>query len=401
MLAELNFSGLFIVLAAAVIVPLVLGLFPKLPIPAVVFEIVAGILIGPAMLGWVHVDEPIDVLSKLGVAFLLFLAGFELDFDELRGRALRLGLIGFGISAALALALTTPLGLTGVILDPLLVSVILTATSLGIVVPVLKDTGQLDSPLGRLVIVSCSVAEFGSIVLLSMFFSGAGSPQPIRTTIKLGVLLLVVVLILLLARHRRGSGRTHEIMARLSETSSQLRVRLSVLLLLGLLVLSQDLGFESVLGAFMGGALLSALTDPGRDPLAERSRAKLEAVGFGVFVPVFFVATGIGFPISDLLGDPSALLRIPLFLALLFIVRGLPARILKKDIGPGEVLPAALMQATSLSFIVVGTQLGVQLGVMRPINAASFVAAGMLSVLLFPGSALFLLRRCQPTPVVR
>lgn len=396
---ELNFTGLLLVIAAAVLVPLALGLVPKLPIPSVVFEIVAGILIGPGVLGLVKMDEPIRVLSTLGVAFLLFLAGFELNFDEVRGRALRLALLAFGLSAVLALALTVPLGLAGVILNPLLVAIILTATSLGIIVPILKDTGNLDTALGRLVVVACSVAEFGSIVLLSMFFSTTGPADPVRTLIKLGGMVVLTVAIFYLAMKRRdaGGGRVHDIMTRLADTSAQIRVRVAVLLLLGMLVISHDLGFESVLGAFMAGALLSAMTDPERDPLAERSRAKLEAVGFGLFVPVFFVATGIQFPITEVLADPSALLRIPLFFVMLLIVRGVPARLLRKDVGSGKVLPAAFMQATSLSFIVVGTQIGVQLGIMKPINAASFVAAGMLSVLIFPGAALSLLKKSKAT----
>ncbi len=393
MIAEVRFNNLLIVAVVAVAVPILLGLAPRMPIPATVIEIVAGILIGPAVLGWVRVDEPIDVLSRLGVAFLLFLAGFELDFHTLRGRSLRLGLLGFVGSIIIGLALTVPLGAGGVVLNPLLITVILCSTSLGIVVPVLKDADQLRSHFGGLVVAACSVAEFGSIVLLSMFFSGRGAPRPLVTTIKLALLFVAVLAIAALTVRARRPGRLSRTVQRLQDTSAQIRVRLAVLILLGLLVLSQTLGFDSILGAFLAGALLSALTHPDRDPAAETFKRKIEAVGFGVFVPVFFVTTGIQFPLSALFSDPASSLRIVLFLALLLAVRGAPALVFRADISKAQTVAAGLMQATSLSFIVMATTVGVSLRELRPVNAAALVAAGMLSVLLFPAAALVILRR--------
>jgi Kef-type K+ transport system membrane component KefB len=395
--AEITFNGLLVVMIFAVVIPLALGLFPKLPLPGSVVEITAGILIGPAVLGWVTPDRAIDVLAKLGVAFLLFLAGLELDFYALRGRPLKFGLTGFAISVGLGLALTVPLGLTGVVINPLLVAIILSATALGIVMPVLKDAGQLSTRLGTLVIAACSVAEFGAIVLLSMFFSGTGAPHPLQTAAKLVILALAVLVIALVAA-RAGHWRPlHDVVARLQDTSAQIRIRIAVLALLALLVLSQELKFDAILGAFMAGALLSALTDREHDEELGGFRHKLDAIGFGFFIPVFFVATGIAFPLNQLFDNSSALLRIPLFLILLLIARGLPALLLRRfGFGRREVLAAGLMQATSLSFIVVATEIGVTVGELRPVNAASLVAAGMLSVLIFPMTALAVLRKSAP-----
>jgi Kef-type K+ transport system membrane component KefB len=191
------------------------------------------------------------------------------------------------------------------------------------------------------------------------------------------------------------------VIGRLQDTSAQIRIRIAVLALLALLVLSQELKFDAILGAFMAGALLSALSDPERDEEYGGFRHKLEALGFGFFVPVFFVSTGIAFPLDELFDDVSALIRIPVFLLLLLLVRGLPALLLRKDGFRGsQVLAAALMQATSLSFVVVATQIGVEIGEVRPVNAASLVAAGMLSVLVFPMAALTLLRRSSTTEAV-
>lgn len=390
---EVELDGVMLVMVVAVMVPLLLGLFPRVPIPASVIEILAGILVGPAVLALVSPDETIAVLAKLGVSFLLFLAGLELDFAFLRGRPLKLGLIGYAISLAVGIACLIPLGVLDIIIDPEYVAIILSATALGIVMPVLKDADVVDSSFGRLVIVACSVAEFASIVLLSMLFSGAGEPHPLEMAGKLVVLVLAVFVIAVVAARAGRWDRLNRVLFKLQDTSAQIRIRVAVLLLLGLLVLSDSLKFDAVLGAFMAGALLSALTDEEQDDDFGHFRGKLEGVGFGFFIPVFFVSTGLAFPVDELLDDSSALLRIPMFLALLLLARGLPALIFRSDMSRRQVLAAGLMQATSLSFIVVATHIGVNIGELRPINAASLVAAGMISVLVFPAVSLALLRR--------
>ena len=392
--SDINFDDLLLVMVVAVAVPLLLGLVPRVPIPSSVLEIAAGILIGPAVLNWVSDDSVIIVFAKLGVALLLFLAGLELDFVALRGRPLRLGLLGFGASLLIGLALALPLGALGVVIDPLFVAIVLSSTSLGIVCPVLKDAGVLETRMGTFVVAACSIAEFGSIVALSMFFSPQGSADPATTILKLAVLGMVVGAIAYLGS-RRGvwRRRVDEVLFRLQDSSAQLRVRVAMLLMIALLVVSESLKFDAILGSFLAGALLSAVTDPSREDELGHVRHKLEGIGFGFFVPIFFVATGLSFPVDQLFSDWSTALRVPLFLAMLLAVRGLPALLLRRDLTRPEIVPSALLQATSLSFIVVAAQIGVSLHELKPINAASLVAAGMLSVLLFPALALRFLRR--------
>jgi Kef-type K+ transport system membrane component KefB len=400
---DVNFSGVLLVMIIAVLIPLLLGLFPRVPVPRAVVEIVAGIVIGPAVLGLVDLDETLSVISRLGVAFLLFLAGLELDFRFLRGRPLRLGLLGYAASIGLGVLVTVPLGISDVILDPEFVAIVLSATSLGIVLPILKDAGQAETTMGHLVVVACSVAEFGPIVLLSMFFSSSGASGTVQAGGKLVVLILAVLVIATVAARAGRWERLNAVLYKLQDSSAQIRVRVAVLLLLALLVLSEDLKFDAILGAFMAGALLAALTDRTRDAEFGHFHTKLEALGHGFFVPVFFVVTGIAFPLDALFSDASTALRIPLFLGLLLVVRGVPALLLRHDLTRTEALAAALLQATSLSFIVVATEIGVAIGELRPVNAASLVAAGMLSVLFFPAAALALLGRTSqardaPTP---
>jgi Kef-type K+ transport system membrane component KefB len=303
-------------------------------------------------------------------------------------------LLAFAASLVIGLGLALPLGALGIVINPLLVAIILSSTSLGIVCPVLKDAGILDTRTGTYVIAACSAAEFGSIVVLSMFFSPTGSVDPLVTVLKLVALAVVVAGIAALASRRLPwRGRVDEVLGRLQDTSAQLRVRAAMLLMIALVVVSEELRFDAILGSFLAGALLSALTDPAREEELGHVRHKLEGIGFGFLVPIFFVATGLSFPVDQLFSDWSTTFRVPLFLVMLLAVRGLPVLLLRRDLSRPELVPAALLQATSLSFIVVAAQIGVTVHELKPINAASLVAAGMLSVLIFPGSALRLLQR--------
>src|SRR3712207_1459169 len=192
MMSEISLTGVLAVAAIAFLMPLVLGLVPSLRLPSVVLEIVAGIVIGPAILGLVEVDLPLQVLALLGLAFLLFLAGLEIDLDRQRGARLRSAAAGFVMSLAVALGIGLGLYAAGLIQAPLLVAIILSSTSLGIVIPVLADAGQSATTLGQLIIAGSSIADFGAIILLSLFFSGDSSS--VRSTLLLigGFVVLVV-----------------------------------------------------------------------------------------------------------------------------------------------------------------------------------------------------------------
>ena len=169
------FTNLLIVVAAGLLAPLALGFFPRVRLPAIVLEIVLGIVIGPAGLGWAKPDAPVSILALIGLAFLLFLSGLEIDPERLRGRIVKLTALGFAVSFAIAILIGIGLHAGGLVKSPLFVAIVLVATSLGVIFPVLKDSGTIDSSLGELVIAAASIADFGSIILLSLFFSGKSS----------------------------------------------------------------------------------------------------------------------------------------------------------------------------------------------------------------------------------
>jgi Kef-type K+ transport system membrane component KefB len=390
----IDFSGLVVVAAVAFSAPLILGLAPALRLPAVVLELVAGIVIGPSGLGWVELDEPIEVLALVGLAFLLFLSGLEIDFERLRGRKIAVTGVGFVVSFGIALVAAFALGAFGQVDTPLLVAIILVATSLGVVVPVLKDADKASSDLGQLVIAAASIADFGAVILLSLFFSREATSTTTKLVLLAGFLLVAGAFVLALVGAER-SRRLSAVLLRLQDTTAQIRVRGAFLLLIAFVALAESLGLEVILGAFLAGAILS-LVDRDRMMTHPEFRAKLEAVGFGVFIPVFFVASGIQFDLGALFGSASTVARVPLFLLALVLVRGLPALLYRPALGNRQTAVAALLQATSLPFIVAASMIGMELELLDQATGAALIAAGLLSVLFFPLLALTLLRREEP-----
>jgi len=388
---EISFENLLIVVVAGFAAPFALGLAPGLRLPAVVLEIVLGIVLGPAVLGWVEVDEPVEVLSLVGLAFLLFLAGLEIDLHALKGRLLRRASEGFAVSLALAVASALALYAAGIVESPLLIAVILASTSLGVVVPVLQDSGEARSPFGQLVIAAASIADFASVLLLTLLFSreATGTDEKL---ILIGTFVAAIAIIAYTVARAERSALIAATLRRLQDTSAQIRVRGAFVLLIGMVALAEQLGLELILGAFAAGAILNHL-DMDNEMTHPEFREKLTAVGFGVFIPVFFVSSGIRFDLDALFADAATIAAIPAFLAALLVARGLPAMLYRADVGARRVRAAALLQATSLPFIVAATQIGQDLGVIDAAASAAFIGAGLLSVLIFPITALALLRR--------
>jgi Kef-type K+ transport system membrane component KefB len=393
----MSFFGLLIVAVVAFLAPLLLSLLPTHRLSAVVLEIVAGIVIGPSVLGWVNVDMPLTLLSVLGLAFLLFLSGLEVDLRRLRGRLLTHVGAAFLVSLGLALLVGYGLYATGQVISSLLIAIILVATALGVVVPLLEDAGESSTDFGQLIIVGAMFAEFGSIILLSLFFSRDASSIATKLVLLGGFALLAIGFAFVVLRLER-STRIAAALVRLQDTTAQIRVRGAFMLLVAFVALATTLGLETILGAFIAGVVLR-LVDRDRMMTHAQFRQKLEAIGFGIFIPIFFVTSGIRFDLAALFSSPSTSLRIPIFLAALLLVRGVPALLYRPLVGSLRSVVAGLLQATSLTFIVAASQIGLDLGLITKSTSAALIAAGLLSVLVFPLVALTLLRRGERVPV--
>jgi Kef-type K+ transport system membrane component KefB len=389
----ISFNSVALVAAVAVLAPLAIGV-AHLRLPAIVLEILLGIAIGPQGLGWASNDEPVQVLSLIGLAFLLLLAGLEIDFDRLRGRLLRLTATAFAVSFTLALAVGYGLRLGGLVKSPLLIAIILSATGLGVILPILKDAGETSTLFGQVVVAGASIAELTPIVLLSLFFSGSSGGVGSKLALLIAFLVFVAAVGAVIVGSQR-STRISETLLRLQDTTAEIRVRGAFLLLSLFVVLASRFGLEAILGAFLAGATLK-LVDRDEAMTHAFFHGKLEAVGFGVFIPFFFVSTGMKLDVTSLLDSGPALARVPIFLGALLLVRGLPALLYRPLAERGsQLIAAGLLQATSLSIPVVAGQIGVDLGLIRPTNYVALVAAGLLSVIVFPLVSLTLLRNAR------
>ena len=384
---HLTLVNLLGVATIAFFVPFVLGFFPRARVPAAALELVAGIIVGPAVLDWIEPGPVVSVMASIGVAFLLFLAGLELDPGVLKGPALVRGSLSFLLSFALAFALMMPLGAKGIILSPLLVTIALSATSIGILVPILRDAGHLHTPVGRFTMSGASAAEIGTIALLGVFFAGHNSSAAVSALLLAAVAILAVLLLAVL-RYTVHWAPGRRILDRLDETSAQARVRFSVMIFLAAAAVAMQFGFEGILGSFVAGIIVGIVVR--RDRFERALRHKLEAIGFGLFVPVFFVTTGLRFGLDDIKGVPE-IERAALFFVALVAVRTVPAVLYRPFLTWRECLASGLLQSTNLSFIVVTVAVGEGLGRIREINATALILAGLVSALVLPTVAVALL----------
>jgi Kef-type K+ transport system membrane component KefB len=275
----------------------------------------------------------------------------------------------FAVSAVLALLCAYAFRLAGQARQPLLLAIILMSTSAGLLLPLLKDAGEGSTGFGQLVMTAAALAEIVPIMLLSLFFS-ATSATPGAQAVSLAIFIVLIVLsgtALAWVRRLEPAGR---LLNRLADSSAQLRVRASLTLALAFGVLAYRFGFASILGAFAAG-LLVRIVDLARGSPHPQFRVKLEGIGFGFLVPIFFISTGVAFPLKALLADPAAMAEVPLFLAALLLVRGLPALLYTRFAGRRRAVAAGLLQATTLTFVIVAAQIGLADGKITPTAAAS------------------------------
>jgi Kef-type K+ transport system membrane component KefB len=396
----ISFNGVLIIAVVAVLVPVVLGFLPALPVPGAVLEVIAGIVIGPSVLGWVHIDAAIAVLSDLGLGMLLFLAGLEIDVDRLRGTLGRLAGEAFVVSAVLGVGCAFALTAVVSTSHPMFLAIVLMSTSAGLLLPLLKDAGEEETRFGQLVMTAAALAEVATIMLLSLLFSATSKSEADRVA-SLGIFLVLLVVFGLALARVRQLERLERLLDRLEDRSAQLRVRATLTLALGFGVLAYRFGFASILGAFAAGLLVRMIDLTGHAPHPQ-FQTKLEGIGFGFLIPIFFIATGVQFDLKALTSNATAIAEVPLFLVALLIVRGLPALLYRRFIGLRHAAVAGLMQATTLTFVIVATQIGLAAGLISPTTSASLLAAGLLSAAVFPGAALRLLvslARPVPEPV--
>jgi Kef-type K+ transport system membrane component KefB len=375
-------QSLFVVAMVAALAPLVVGLLRRLHVPQVVVLILGGVVVGPQVLDLAQ-PESIELLSNVGLGFLFLLAGYELELGLFRQRAGKLAVVGWVASAAFACAVVGLLASMGLVRAFVPVALGLTTTALGTLLPILRDNNMLRGTFGSYVMAGGAVGEFFPIVAIAIFLGSNGKFLGLLSLLAVAVIALVLSWIPRLAR----GGRLQQILSEGQNATAQTTLRWTVALLLLLLLIAGQFGLDVVLGAFLAGVVLRRWAPGDVHSLEE----KLDAVGYGFFIPIFFVASGMGLDLRSILHAPGRLL---LFFVLLLVVRGLPTLLVYRSaLALPQRLELVFVMATALPILVALSEIGLENGSMLPENAAALVGAGVLSVLAFPVIAVAIDRR--------
>ena len=379
---------LVIVSLLAALTPIIVGLLSRLRVPQVVVFIVGGIVVGPQVLGWADPGN-VELIANLGLGFLFLLAGYELDLDLFRERAGRLAVTSWLLTAVVAVAVTGALAAVGFVEAFVPIAIGLTTTALGTLLPILRDNQMLEGRFGAFIMAAGAVGEFLPIVAVAIFLSANGAFLGLLSLVVVAVIALLFSFVPRLVRQQKLTA----IMAQGEHSTSQTTLRWTMFLLFALLLVAADFGLDVVLGAFLAGVVLRRWAPGDTDAL----EAKLDAVGYGFFIPVFFVASGMSLDLRSIIEAPA---RMIVFLLLFLVVRGLPALLFYRHQlpMPGRV-QMMLLTATALPLLVALGQIGLDSGTMLPENAAALVGAGVLSVIIFPAIALGLRRTAERQPV--
>ena len=388
-----SFVPLLIVALLGVFVPLLLSRFKRLRVPVVVGELLAGIIIGDSGLKLVGHDPMLEVLSLLGFAYLMFLSGLEVDFDAILPKSgfwqgsgrerlsnpLSLGVLTFILTLILGLLAGWGLSMVDASDDPYLMALILSTTSLGLVMPVLKERDLTSRPYGQTLLVAAVIADFATMLLVSIYVV-------LRTEgLSLDVLLVLLLFMAFVGAYRTVVlARQHfagmKQMARLSEATSHIDVRGAFALGLAFMALAQGVGVEMILGAFLGGALITLLARDGATDL----RHKLELFGYAFFIPIFFIMVGVRFDLSALLSSTRALLLVPLVLVLAYVIKFAAAVLLRISFSWRETLAGGAILSSRLSLIIAVSAIGLQMGSIDSATNSAIILVAIVTSTVSP-----------------
>lgn len=388
-----TFVPLLVVLVLAFAVPVLLLRFRRFGIPIVVGEIVTGIVIGQSGLGLVPVDDPLlNLLAEFGFVFLMFIAGLEVDFSSLRrlnnvrrARAgLSLGPVSLGLlTFTLTLVLSSVVGLLlvrlGLAGNPWMVALILSTTSLGVVMPVLKERGLINRRFGQFVLLAALVADFGTMLLITVLVAALSRGLTVDILV-IGLLFVAFFLMVQVGLFSTRIPAVRRTIEDLSHATAQIKIRAAFTLMLAFIVLSQVLGTEIILGAFLAGAVLSLLRTPDDVQLGEQ----LEAIGFGFFIPLFFIQVGVRFDLAALLGSSTAILLVPVLVVAAVAVKLIPSLLFRTAFSWRETLSAGTLLSARLSLIIAASAVGLRLGIISESLNSAIILVAIVTVTVAP-----------------
>jgi Kef-type K+ transport system membrane component KefB/Trk K+ transport system NAD-binding subunit len=385
---EQRFIPLLVVVLLAFLVPILLARFRRIPV--VVGEILAGILIGPSVLGWVHTEEPtLELLAEIGFAFLMFLSGLEIDFSILfaatkpgqdkRKSPILLAGLSFLLTIVLAAGVGFWLTSAGFVKDPWMMTLILSTTSLGIVVPVLKEKRMSGSGLGQTILLSALMADFLTMFFITIYIAIRSTGLSLNILL-IGLLFIPVVLLYQLGQKHLRRPIVRRLMEELADATSQIKVRGAFALMITFVVLAELIGAELILGAFLGGVLASLISEPND----EKIRSKLDAIGFGFFVPLFFVYVGVNFDLRAFLENRDAWVLLPELLIAAFAIKFVSTLIFRFAYSWKETFASGMLLSARLSLIIAASAIGIRLGAITESTNADIILVAALTATIAP-----------------
>jgi Kef-type K+ transport system membrane component KefB len=385
---DVDTSSFFVIVLIAAIAAIAVVVVPKgMAPPVVVLELLLGIVVGPQVLDLAHSSDFIEFFSNLGLGMLFYFAGYEIDFERIKGAPLKLGALGWALSVALAYGIGGVLAAAGIVVSFLYTGSALATTAIGTLIPILKDSGGLKTRFGTYLLAAGGAGEFGPILLVTLVLTTASPLHEAAILVAFVFLALGVALASV-----RLAWRGWPAFEKTFEASSQLAVRITVVLVFGLVLLASKLGLDVLLGCFVAGMITRAAL---RGHELQVFESKLTAVGFGFFVPFFFITSGLEFNLNAL-GSAEALAKLALFFVLFLVVRGTPALLLyRKVLSATERRALAFFSATELPLVVAITTIAVDAGKMRTSTSAGLVGAAMLSTLIYPFVGIVLQKRAM------
>jgi len=385
---EQRFIPLLSVVVLAFLVPILLSRFRRIPV--VVGEILAGILIGPSVLGWVHTEDPtLEILAEIGFAFLMFLSGLEIDFSILFA-ASRPGqdkkkspILVAGLSFLLTVAFAAGIGFwltsAGFVKDPWIMTLILSTTSLGVVVPVLKEKKMSSSGLGQTILLSALLADFLTMFMITVYIAIRSTGLTLNILL-IGLLFIPVLLLYQFGQQHLRRPIVRRLLEELADATSQIKVRGAFALMIAFVVLAELIGAELILGAFLGGVLASLLSEADD----EKIRHKLDAIGFGFFVPLFFVYVGVRFDLQAFLNNREAWVLLPILLVAAFAIKMISALVFRFAYSWRESLSSGILLSARLSLIIAASAIGVRLGAISESTNAAIILVAALTAMFAP-----------------
>ena len=373
--------SLFIVSLAALVIPIIMARFKINAIPTAVAEIVTGIILGKSLLNTIKITSSVSLLSNLGVILLMFLSGMEINFDLFKKKDLpdtkpssvnpaRIAVFSFATITVMALILAEILKLIGLFSDVMLAMIIFMTVALGVVIATLKEKEILSRPIGQTILLTAVLGEVIPLLLLTVYASINGG-----NTGKLWlIILLFLVAIVLLKRFKQP----YQWFNRISKSTTQLDIRLAFFLIFTLVTVAERVGAENILGAFLAGMVMKLL-----EP-SEATMDKLTSIGYGFFIPIFFITTGVKLDLKTLITNPNALMLIPV-LVLFLLLSKLPIFLVYvRSFNKRNSIAGTFLIMTTITIVLPTLEVARKLNAITETQSDAFILAAVVVCILGP-----------------